>query len=373
MVVEGLSSTLDFPGSPCCLAQAWKQSGHGARSLQALMDLGRRLTNVAFITFAAFFEGFFPSVFVPFSLLVQRTAEPQELERAATQTMDKLHACKKGLAQIKKLVLVSTLLRQHCAPGEVVRLLDAFCYTKASRQVPGFLAAVMRIVFMLPPKLQNVALQTTAYEGDEQYHCLGPHCQCLQQNRRRLVLRRMARNPYPELGENQVYIRIYSQRGRRGQSRRIRVPLWTVSGAIEDHPERPRVQKHIRSGEVLLGANAMRPHITEAAGSRCQVPELVYAVSKDILAACDSASSSIDAFIGELEEMFKHVGVNDDMQEVRNLGGEAFDWNAVLHPNQVCLRSNGEAFKRFTAVLLPFLKNSRWPEGEVFAGVRPER
>ena len=61
------------------------------------------------------------------------------------------------------------------------------------------------------------------------------------------------------------------------------------------------------------------------------------------------------------------------MQEVRNLGGEAFDWNAVLHPNQVCLRSNGEAFKRFTAVLLPFLKNSRWPEGEVFAGVRPER
>lgn len=245
------------------------------------MDVGRRLTNVSFITFAAFFESFFPKVMTPFSLIAQRTAEPQELQRAATETMDKLASCKKGLAKIKQIVLVSTLLRQHCSPGEIVRLLDAFCYTKASRKVPGVLAAIMRIVFMLPPKLHNVALQTTAHQGDERYHCLGPHCQCLQQNHKQLALRRVARNPNPELGDNQSYIRIYSQPGRRGRSRRIRVPLWTMCGAIEAHPERPRVQKHERTAEVVLGENAMRPHITAAAGSRCQVPELVYGVCKD--------------------------------------------------------------------------------------------
>ena len=101
------------------------------------MDLGRRLTNVSFVTFAASFEGFFPAVFVPFSLIVQRAAEPQELQKATSQTMDKLRSCKRSLTKIRQFLLVGTLLRQHATPGEVARLLGAFCYTQASRDLPS--------------------------------------------------------------------------------------------------------------------------------------------------------------------------------------------------------------------------------------------
>ena len=94
--------------------------------------------------------------------------------------------------------------------------------------------------------------------------------------------------------------------------------------------------------------------------------------NQDILGALDSATASVDSFVEELSGMLSHVGVNDDMQKIRDLGARAFDWGAILQRDSPNLRANGEAFLQFAKELKPFLKNTRWPDAEIFAGVRPE-
>ena len=82
----------------------------------------------------------------------------------------------------------------------------------------------------------------------------------------------------------------------------------------------------------------------------------------------------MDAFLEELSGIVSHVGVNEDMQKIRDLGSRAFDWAAILQQRSGDLTDNMKSFLDFVKMMRPVLQNSRWPENEVFpfAGVRQD-
>ena len=129
---------------------AWKREGHGSQSLSALLELGRRLQDVAFIVFMVAFDSILRFALRPYVLLVQSLCEPAQLDIAREGMMQRFRDCKTSVNKIRRLLTVAPLCRQHATPGELARFLCAFTYSDFAQHFPGVLEHCTRLVYKWP-------------------------------------------------------------------------------------------------------------------------------------------------------------------------------------------------------------------------------
>jgi hypothetical protein len=329
---------------------AWRREKHGARSLRNLMDVGRRLTDVGFVVFAVFFESFLPKAFEPFSQLSQKAVEPMALEATARRSIEYVGQVKAAIHDLKRYLTVATLLRQHCSPREVMFFMWALCYTPAGRALPGFLGALMRVLYKLPPEYKDVILQTDKQE-DKDFLCLGPHCQCLSREPG-------AAGPFFQRGQSYFSPRVQFR------PRARQLPRTAVNS----------FRKHLRDSGHSSCSNLTSRWVLQGGRcpctwrSRCFIPQAVYDVHEQALQALCSAEDLASKSLFEMTEMLGSVGVNKDVLEVRRLAHEAFDWRQLLARRPGV--SHLQSFFKFYEKMAPVLQNTLWPEGDIFASVR---
>ena len=178
----------------------------------------------------------------------------------------------------------------------------------------------------------------------------GPHCQC-----RSLVHDWRARNgavarpPLQALGAGE-----------------IQVPRWVVAGNAEDVQAggnayfRPRCQSLARQDAAPPGmprAGMFRSRLMQGR-SRCQVPQSVYEVHREIDEALQSGERFLDALFAENQAILGSVGTNVGMSKLLAAIVSCFDWPQLIlrRPRADQVQALLYAYK----ALLPFLKRTLW-------------
>ena len=230
---------------------AWKQAGHGARSLDTIMAAGRRLTEPQTIILMVLMQDVLREVVRPFAKQVQKHTEPAIFQ--SQQSRFQMRACAAGSAalRLQRIVRVLTLCRQHAAPEELAACLAAFGGSALGRIFPSFFEHAPGLL-LAQPMFQGCEIQPISTHDRSQTMVLGPCCQChAQELQRAAEMEALAAGGADRSHFADVAGRVGVQLPRRNRAMPptlARVPVWAQHGSDLGHPlpgaeARPRTAK----------------------------------------------------------------------------------------------------------------------------------
>lgn len=390
---------------------AWKGLGHGRLSLESLVDVARRFSDVTFVVFLAFFEEFMAVVVKPFSLIVQKAVEPNAIEKAHARLSSALTHSKQSLVRARAILTIAALLRQHAHATEIARFIAAMSYDKVLRPLWNCLPRINQILVSVPPVFDGCALNVLMTDQTAQLNFLGPHCQCLAKEQWVQRGGKLFDESGEPIGRAEVFLPRGSEQRKTGAFHlrankntqkhnfiKLRVPLWTVlrsssrigSDDVKDQYFHPRMQKRDKIGSRALGIDLtgfFRPRLLQDLSkdcghqekpnkwrkdgcctccwiSRCQVPAEVYKIHAMVIEALDSAELLFNDIQNEVQDILGDVGMNSDMLSLKAHCRDCWDWDTLVL--QQPERKHVDAFLQGYEMLAPFLRHTYWPQKKIF-------
>ena len=340
------------------LVQARKSS----QRMGALVDAGRRLTSMNFVSFALVLRDALRLHVAPLCLLSESgRAEATEVWTKIERTCDELDRMGQSLDVIRRWVAVASATLSYLSAKDSREFLRAVVYTPAGRACPGFAGALSSL--MLRRKFKHSELLVDGAVADPAaFMTLAPRCQCASM-----------RTP-PGHGPR---LAACAFRRSSGGARAARVPEWVAHGgdAIRAEARQPsslldaplRYQIVPRSSPAPPQLRGVPRFRTAPHPVRCQVPSWWPAVRAQIDEGLRACKQFVLALRQEILDYNGTVGVNAHMRTVVPSAAKCFDWQylACRRPRQ----EHAEAFVRLYKALLPSLVHTAWPSGGHFAHV----
>jgi hypothetical protein len=195
---------------------AHKRAGKSGPSVGMIVEGGRRLTSLNFVSFAGLFSDIMARAIAPWALAVQcASSEPWVTQRRYERSRTCLEDLLSSLRSLRGLLRVLVLLRQYLVPSELRPFVEAcfFCspgqlFVGAptgrdqvwGRRLPVFLAALNDFLHAPgdTPLFHKVELLSVPPRSPDEWVCLGAHCQCAF-----LLARRRARSSASALKKKQ--------------------------------------------------------------------------------------------------------------------------------------------------------------------------
>ena len=392
---------------------AWCQEGHRNQSMEHLLSLGRTMGDEAFCVFLSGLDDVLARDVRPLGKIVQALCEPGPYIRAAQRMLTAIKAKQDRIAELRKLLQVVGLMRQHLNEVEASSFIEAYR--------PRFVTSFPNLFSSLGPMLQ----QAPQFQGSKllvvqsitaaNQVVQGPHCQC------------NARVNYWRMANDDVNLQRNASRVEvpyRGTERTtVRVPLWvwngrhlnlhkkavdtTVSSGFDPnlHPE----QFHIRSAprhrreDTPAGLHTLsmfrghvknsfsserRPTVCKHTGprrrlvkswtgqrpctweSRCGVPGKLFALHERIDAALAELSLFLKEVLDEVGGIFGSVGVDTGMGKLLADAASCFNWSDLAFRQPNAAEENN--FLNFASGIKPVLTHTKRPSDPKFAVVSQE-
>lgn len=334
---------------------AWTQSGHSAQKAGSLVEINRRLCNVAFVVFASAFNDVLVGSVRPYALLVQGASEPWRVQIAEDVALAKLAAGQESLDHIHKLATIIVLCAQHLHPLEFKPYLEALSDTRVFRRFPLLMKALAEVLCTSLGYFHGCELHLPHASLSKEVGCYGAHCQCVSA---------------AKLGKMPEDRRVLVSLGKEGKQ--VKVPVWV---AYADHrPTGPHVPRHQTRDRCLQpvpgfqSKGAFRQRLTQG-GSRCHVPEKLYHVLEEVQKAIHVAKEFSLSLKAELGNIFgPEGGVNAGMHELLQNCRVCWDWGHLLEAPPT--GAHVKAFLRVVTLLRPFLLHTRWPDRKKFPSLQ---
>ena len=353
---------------------AWTQAGHSTQPLKYLVSIGRRFTDVSFVTTLLLLHDILKRQIQPYGLLVQKGVEPWVVESATHKLFASLQQAHEQLGALRRMLLVVVLCAQHLAPAEIGEWLKAIFYDKAFRLFPALLLHLPPLFVQWPPSFRGCSLTDPSSGPRATVQTLGPHCQC------------MAVSAAYRAGVLDASRRVSTRLRRGDREISIRVPAWVVFGAAKDQIQKekqwtlapqdvlPRYQvrtpDNVAPAGLLplhLSSNMFRKHVRQGT-SRCQVPHGLYRVLEEVTQALTQGQTLLIALKEELTNILGDVGTNLGMQTLLQSSATCWDWPLLV--SQLPTATQVQAFMATLHQLRPFLEHTRWPPQDRFPEVQ---
>ena len=353
---------------------AWTQAGHSTQSLKHLVSIGRRFTDVSFVTTLLLLHDILKRHIQPYGLLVQKGVEPWVVESATHKLFASLQQAHEQLGALRRMLLVVVLCAQHLAPAQIVEWLKAIFYDKAFRLFPALLLHLPPFFAQWPPSFRGCSLTDPSSGPRPTVQTLGPHCQCA------------AVSAAYQAGALDASRRVSTCLRRGDRDIIIRVPAWVVFGAAKDQIQKekqwtlapqdvlPRYQVRTPGDAAPAGllpfhlsSNMFRKHVRQGT-SRCQVPHGVYRVLEEVLQALTQGQTLLMALKEELTNILGNVGTNLGMQSLLQSSATCWDWPRLV--SHLPTAAHVEAFLATLHRLRPFFEHTRWPPQDRFPEVQ---
>lgn len=252
---------------------AWKQAGHGARSLDAIMAAGRRLTEPQTIILMALMQDVLREVVRPFAKQVQKHTEPAIFR--SQQSRFQMQACAAGSAalRLQRIVRVLTLCRQHAAPEELAMCLAAFGGGALGRIFPSFFKHAPGLL-LAQPVFQGCEIQPLSKHDRSQTMVLGPCCQCCAQELQRAAeMETLAAGGADRSHFADAAGRVGVQLPRANRAlppRFVRVPVWAQHGSDLGRPL-PGAEARPRTAERPVARRSALQGVVGKFGRHCKL------------------------------------------------------------------------------------------------------
>ena len=380
---------------------AWAQAGHGTQTVGDLLELGRTLSDPAFVTFALLLADVLTMVVRPFAMQVQAACEPAVFRGAELRLR---LAIVEGLMVARRLrvfLRVVCLCRQHCHADDLRNLLEA-CLSFRGQRFSTFAAHITGIVLpkcavgrddAAAPLFQNTRLAYPPDSHDKNTDmCLGPHCQCYAKIAyHRRLWDALCAGSLAEEDDSQIKLPddndedqrpIFRPRFRSGDVR-VSVPVAfpadagsLAGGPLESIPPRvaflPRVLAPLPNLDVT---GMLRPRIRRSPDggdvSRCQVPYTSYLVHDAVDSALQSCIALLENLNKEFDALLHRVGCNDDMSKLLSSCAQCWDWSLLISESPKV--KHVRAFRTVIRMLRPVLIHTLFPTDPRFllGGVSP--
>jgi len=374
--------------------EAWRFDDHhkGATAAEVL-DIGRRLTSVALVSFTLVFVDYHDQTEEPWLKQIQSTTrgEPWALEHERRERMRRESRVQGALYWIREFVRVIYLLSQHAPPTDLRNLARAAFYARASdfwrafggpftehapvaqdrcrvadcargsawaRVLPRFMLALPSLACLPCPTFHDAELLAVVPPAKSRSWCLGSHCQCAF-----LASREQSADP------------LYARAQVRGRMHTL--PAWVVNsprGGVRMHSRPGELQPaplrvHYRDPDAplplgLAGSRDLFRHghrvIEGGHVSNCRIRAIDIEVFKEI----DAGLAGMEAVgLSVLEagcSLFSETeGMNAGMARAFACMNQCFDFSRLVR--EAPTDSDVTAFKQLARMLLPILRRTEWP------------
>ncbi len=331
----------------------------GSQTVQKLVDVGRRLTTVDFVTFLLLYHDIHWNRVSPFaSAAEQLSLEPIEM---LFKVQALLH-CLEGpdklyLHQLKSWAAIATLLVSYVPEKDLWNLWSALQYSPMGRTYPTFTRHAHKLLFRREFRGCLLLWQWDAMEVDaSQVRLLSPRCQCACRRRR----------PRPERTTPQGHrVRVGHSVPILLRGRSINVPEWVANtlhgpnSMLENgdyftlrFARAPRVWA---VGPELQGVPLFRRMFPA-----CEVPVYLQQVHKAVNGAMSAAFDLLGSLHGEFTAYCNGpVGTNPSMQRLLSATQICFDWATLTQERPAA--GHIAAFRDVWALLQPCLRHTLWP------------
>ncbi|CAE7261828.1 unnamed protein product [Symbiodinium sp. CCMP2592] len=356
MVYLRLSLVKNFKLIVLCLHARihWKHEGKGSATLERLLSVSRRVTDISFVSFLVPFEMLMEEAVSPYVLISQKLIEPRAAKTSGQDMLRKLRSFSVALDFLPVFLTVLCLLRQHVGESDLRSYAKAMFSWSALRPCRMLLPRLMPLIF---DRAWAGSCEVEQDVLDSEFTCdFG---------------RTTAANAVSHLG---LFVR-------------LQVPLWTNARLDSNWPcHMPRYQLVTReeASQQQGVTNIFRVHVrdrrasscphTDADGlvawrrrgacpcswtSRCKVPLGVYESHRHILEGLAAMRQFVIDSIGQLSEGLTNKAYNAEMLQVLDACDDCFDWGFLCF--QRPLKRHADAFRNVLGMLKPFLQHSLWP------------
>ena len=345
------------------LAQSQGSQKTGSQRVGHLVQAGRRLTSINFITFTLALQDILTQGITPICLMSEMSsAEATEVWRAVQNALTSLAQASLLLTKLRRWLFITVLVGQYTTRADLVRLWQALRYTGAGKQFPGVTQHMIQI--LLSQRYMGCGLTCDPGPDAAKEMVLSPRCQC----------RTMRQHPRDGPRHAFCMIRFGARR------RRVRVPEW-VAHSVYDPKEMIR-DAALAPGDVAprfvvvelseVGPRALqglRRYAGAPSHTRCKMPTWMPAVHAGLDSALRVGQDFLTAAIQEIQDYVGSVGANDHVRSVVESAAKCFDWEVLLRKPP--RHEHAEAFLKVYQAMRPTLEHTVWPNRECFPHVDP--
>ena len=337
---------------------AWKQAGYSSQSIAHLLDVGRRLREVKFVTVMLIMQDVLCNVVRRFALHVEKHLEPAAFHKTQQDVLEQIAHVRVTAHRCRSLVRVAFLVRTYVTVGELSNFWDAFAHGSAVRQFPTFFRHCKDI--LISHHFQGCKLEVPHTTDPSSHMLLAAHCQCaaIEKCRSRGLIRgKTSRSVEVPLRPRAV--------------QRINVPCWVVAGAPIPRDGRcaELVDAVPRCTKRTVGLQSALGHTTAGMFSKrgCQVSHQAFLIHEECNAGLVEAEEFLKSLYDEISLILGAVGTNDSMGALLRGSGQCWDWSRLLfeRPGVDDIR----AFQTVCSSLSPLLAHTMFPEDPSFGTV----
>ena len=356
----------------------------GTQNIETLVESGRRLTNIEFVSFAVCFRDFLGRAVAPWALAVQsQSYEPWALKPMGDLRETVLEQNAAMVHHLHQLLRVLVLLRQHLPHSEMKLFLQAFacaspsdlffendvhehparwslrshrwrprkppaprralCVVAFAKGFPSLWHALPQLLDEVKPTFKGVELIVLPHPDANGAVCLGAHCQCAFRTNRRT----RGRAPWLVAPAGVTQERVVPSPGLPP----VRFAWWRADGPSASGPTANMFRKGIRAIRLPGGGSGRL--------CRCQVGPLL----PQVFLAVDGALRAMGSFVTAVQEasgaMYGMEGSNAGMRRLLDAMCQCFDFTrlCVAAPQQ----ADVTAFSTLVNLLKPYLQRTSFP------------
>ena len=158
-----------------------KDGGRGKQSMSKLIDVGRQVSALDFVTFTVGVGDILRTCITPLALGAQTVAgSHQEMVAATRETLQKLSNAKAALERLSFWCFASVLLSTRLTRVDLQALWRALAFSTVGRLVPRLALSLRQLMFAqeFGGCTLTVVAPVLASGGSHGWHTLSPCCQC---------------------------------------------------------------------------------------------------------------------------------------------------------------------------------------------------